>query len=62
MPGSKTLDSYSNVLVKTPDGILFDRVHVQQNNFEAKNGMDLPETDWKRHGSLAWDYMAVKEK
>ena len=45
-PSSKTLDSYSTVSVHALDGILFDSVHVQQNNFETKNGMDLHETDW----------------
>ena len=61
MPCSRTLDSYSNIAVHAPDGVLFDSLHVNRENFETKNP-NLSIEDWKRHGSLAWDSMVVKEK
>ena len=62
LPSYRTVDFYSNISVQAPDGIMFDTLHVQPNNFESKNEEDIDEMHWKRHGSLTWDSMSIKEK
>ena len=61
LPSSRTVDFYSNISAHASDEIMLDTLHVQHDNFEHKNG-DIDEMHWKRHGSLAWDSMSIKEK
>ena len=62
LPDPKTVNSYGNISVYAPDGLLFDTLHINRNNFENHIGANLPDDDWKRHGNLAWDSMSTKEK
>ena len=61
LPSESHLSKYKSPLVGAPDGILYDTLNAERVLFENLNGI-LPDDDWKRHDSLAWDSMVIKEK
>ena len=61
LPSDSQLSRYKSPSVGAPDSILFDTINAERSLFENLNG-DLPVDNWKRHGSLAWDSMVIKEK
>ena len=62
LPSDSHLSGYKSPSVGAPDEILFDTLEAERTLFENLNGSSLPMDDWKRHGSLAWGSMVIKEK
>ena len=61
LPSGPHLGKYKSPSVGAPDGILYDTLNAERSLFDTLNDM-LPEDSWKRHGSLTWDSMVIKEK
>ena len=62
LPSKSTIAKYTAISAGAPDGILYESLNTERIFFDEVKGEDINSDNWKRHGSLSWDSMAIKEK
>jgi hypothetical protein len=63
LPSARTLSDYSSPGTSDPDGVLYSVVKSQQEKLEGHHrmkGKELGQKDFARHGSLAFDSIAIQ--
>ena len=61
LPGKITISKYTALSVGAPDGILYETLNAERNFFDEVKGVFAKIDEWKRHSSLFWDSMVIKE-
>ena len=61
LPSGRTINQYAAPSTNAPDGVLYESLTAERTKFDGVFPDAVPD-DWRRHGTLSWDSMAVKEK